>query len=99
MTITEALIAFGAWLSWTAFILIVGRCLSKKRGWFYAGALALIGAVFGALAIHFFLGQKLQCQDSSCWSDKALVDTLLQFVLITWGAMGGAMIARIVDEK
>jgi len=96
---TSIFIALGVWLAWTLFIIFFGRWLSKKRGWFYAGVLALIGAVIGVLAIHMIFGVALQCQAAYCWADKARADTLLQFVLITWGAMGGAILARAVDEK
>jgi ATP/ADP translocase len=95
---TAILITLGAWVVWTFIIIVVGRSL-KKRGWFYAGVLALLGTVLGVSGVYLFFGAALRCQEPSCWGDKAIVDTLLQFVLITWGAMGGASLARAVDEK
>ncbi|WP_426344995.1 hypothetical protein [Alcaligenes sp. HNGD-HTN06] len=99
MFTTPIIIAYIIWFIGTTIIICVGRFSSKNRGLLYSGGLALLGALAGYFAIHYFFETAFQCQKASCWAEKVSADGLVQFVLLTWGAMGGSIIARAIDVR
>lgn len=99
MTTAEIFVALGIWALLTigVFVAVKRRpCESRSFG---AGVAFLILTIIGMLTIHFSYAKALQCQATYCWPDKVLVDTLLQFVLITWGALGGSLLAKTIESK
>lgn len=99
MTTLQIVISFLAWLIVTFLIIAIARKYRTERSSFYAGMAFLLATLIGVLAIYVVFEQALQCQTPVCWADKARVDTLLQFILITWGALSGSLLAKVVENR
>ena len=65
----------------------------------YAGAAFLLLAVAGMLTVQAVFVKELQCQVANCMSAKAMVDTFTQFLLITWGALAGTLLAKTIENR
>ena len=98
MNTTQIFLFFGVWAVVTALVFWVIGKYRTERSSLVGGAVFLLLTVFGTLTIHSFFGNALSCQAVHCASDKSLVDTALQFVLITWGAIGGALLAKTIEH-
>lgn len=99
MTTLQIVVPYVIWVVVTYVIIAVARQFRTERSSLYAGVTFLLAAFTGMLAIYQVFEPELQCQASSCWADKARADTLLQFVLITWGALAGSLLAKILENR
>jgi hypothetical protein len=99
MTTLQIVVPYVVWVVVTYLIIAVARQFRTERSSLYAGVTFLAAAFTGILSIYHVFELELQCQASTCWADKARADTLIQFVLITWGALAGSLLAKIVENR
>ena len=91
-------ISFGIWMGIT--ILIISgtyKLKSDKRG-LIAGSAFTLFSVLGTLSIYHYFQDSFQCHAEYCWADKTAAETLVRFVMITWGAFGGTFLAKAIDS-
>lgn len=99
VTTSQIVVSFLAWFIVTGLVIAIARRYRTERSSLYAGMAFLMATLIGVLTIYVVFEQALQCQKPVCWADKARVDTLLQFILITWGALGGSLLAKVVENR
>ena len=80
-------------------VFAIARSYRTERSSFYSGMAFLIFAILGVLAVQYFFSEQLACQQPYCMPAKALVDTFSQFLLITWGALAGSLLVKVIDNK
>lgn len=99
MNTTQIFFSFGAWFLVTATIFGLARKFRTERSSLYAGAAFLVFTLVGLLVTQTFFASALQCQAQHCMKSKIQVDTFLQFLLITWGALAGSLLAKTIENK
>ena len=99
MTTLEISLSFLAWLVPTVIVFAVAHRYRTERSSFYAGMAFLILTIAGILVVQSVFSTQLSCQQTHCIPAKVMVDTFMQFVLITWGALAGSLLVKVIENK
>lgn len=99
MSFIEIAFMFGTWLVVTGGVMAYAKSKRTEKSSFYAGATFILFTLFGLLWTNDHFATALACDLPSCKSTKSLVESYIQFILITWGALGGALMAKAIENK
>jgi hypothetical protein len=99
MTTTQIFISFASWAIATFIVFAIARKHRTERSSLYAGMAFLLLTIAGLLTVQTAFASALQCQSPNCMASKAMVDTFTQFLLITWGALAGSLLAKTIENK
>ena len=84
-------------LTITAFYLI--QRYKSERASLIGGLFFLVATIAGVLLGPVFLGVQERCTTYTCATEKTMVDALVIFFTISWGALGANLLSACISHK
>jgi hypothetical protein len=91
--------ALGLWAMVTIIAFSVIQKHKSERASLIGGAFFLVGSVAAVLILPKYLGIQDSCNTNACLQDKDIVNALVTFFIISWGAFGANLLSACISHK
>jgi hypothetical protein len=91
--------ALGVWVVVTIIAFVVIQRYKSERSSLYGGAAFLVGSIAAVVLLPGLLGIQDGCNTNACLENKDMVNALVTFFIISWGAFGANLLSSCISHK
>jgi hypothetical protein len=93
------IVAIVLWAAVTCIVFLAIQKYKSERASLFGGAFFLVVAIVAALLLPVLIGVQDSCNTYACLRDKDMVNALVTFFIISWGAFGANLLSSCISHK